>query len=117
MKFKIIPLQQQAPEWKAFRKGKIGSSDASAIMGQSPFETPFECWERHIFHLEKETTPVMKRGTELEPVARQWVNDSLYTHYEPAVIQNREFPDLIASLDGYYYLDGKHYLLEIKCPN
>jgi len=117
MKFKIIPLQQQSSEWKEFRRGKIGSSDAPSIMNESPWETPLQCWERHVFRLEKETTSAMTRGIELEPKARQWVNDLLRCNYQPVVIQSIEHPDLLASLDGYYCQEGKHYLLEIKCPN
>lgn len=117
MKFKFVNLEQQSPEWKEFRRYKIGSSDAAAIMNQSPFETPFQLWERHIFKLEKESSPAMKRGIELEPKARQWVNDLLRFNYQPAVIQSIEYPDLIASLDGYCFMDGMHQILEIKCPN
>lgn len=117
MKFKFVNLEQQSLEWKAFRRYKIGSSDAAVIMNESPWETPLQLWERHIFKTEKESSPAMKRGTELEPKARQWVNELLRSYYVPAVIQSIEHPDLIASLDGYYSHEGKHFLLEIKCPN
>ena len=116
MKFRIVPLEQQTPEWIAFKRGKIGSSDAAAIMGESLFETALQCWERHVFHLQKETSSAMSRGIELEPKARAWANAKLGTDYEPCVIQSLEFPELIASLDGLIFIDSKPFLLEIKCP-
>jgi putative phage-type endonuclease len=116
VKFQIVPLEQQTPEWMAFKKGKIGSSAASAIMGESFFETPLQCWERHIFHIKKETSSAMSRGIELEPKARAWVNEKLKVNFEPAVIQSIEHPEMIASLDGFEMKGSAAFLLEIKCP-
>lgn len=116
MKFRFINLLQGSDEWLEWKQWKIGSSDAASILGLSPWETPLQCWERHMFDLKKPTSKAMARGLELEEVARKWINDKLKVNYEPKVIQNLDEYWIIASLDGHYEKDGEHHLLEIKCP-
>ena len=113
--FKIVDLEQGSEAWHDFRKGKIGSSDAASIMGVSPWETPLQAFERMMFDTKKPVNAAMKRGSEMEKTARDWTNERSKTAYVPTVIQSLEFPDLIASLDGYFF-DECHWLLEIKCP-
>jgi putative phage-type endonuclease len=116
VKFKLIDLKQGTPEWHEFRKDKIGASDAAAIMGLSPFETPLQCWERITFDKKKPKTVAMERGSNLEAKARKWVNTKLKVNFQPAVIQSIEYPERIASLDGFEEVNGVIFLLEIKCP-
>jgi putative phage-type endonuclease len=115
MKFKIIDLVQGSEEWHAFRRGKLGSSDAASIMGVSPWETPLQAWERISFDLKRPQTSAMKRGSDLEETARKWLNERLNANYQPAVIQSIDFPELIASLDGYQEVEGEAGIIEIKC--
>lgn len=107
---------QGSSEWKQFRRGKVGASDAPSIMGVNPYETKLQAWERFAFDQEREATPNMQYGKDREEEARQWMNNQLKEYsYVPIVVQNRIHPDLIASLDGYY--EGAHgtpHLLEIK---
>ena len=119
MKFKIVEGPegiQGSPEWLNFRKGKIGASDAATIMGISPWETPLQLWERMTFDKEKTKTTAMKRGTDLEAKAKDWVNEKLKVNFQPAVIQSLENPERIASLDGFEIKGSMPFLLEIKVP-
>ena len=118
MNFRIIDGpqgQQGSPEWLAFREDKIGSSDAANIMGMG-FCSPLQLWEEKIFKKKKNVTKAMKRGTDLEAKAREWVNSKLKVNFQPAVIQSVEHPELIASLDGFEMKGSIPFLLEIKCP-
>lgn len=115
--FVIHEMIQGSQEWLAFKEGKIGSSDAAAIIGSSSFEGRIEAWKRFLYGDPREVTFSMKRGTELEPVAREWINNKLGRNYQPTVLQNVNEPNLIASLDGFYIDDQeKCNILEIKCP-
>lgn len=108
---------QGSPEWREFRKGKIGSSDVPIILGLSPWESPLEFWNRRILGKEIEANHAMKRGSELEDRARQILNRQTRENYQPCVLQSMENKSLIASLDGLWISeDGKVHIAEIKCP-
>lgn len=117
--YKIIAGEasiQGSKSWLSFRTGKLGASDASTIMGENPYETPSQFYDRFMLGESKPKTPAMERGTRLEPLARKWLNDKIGTNYEPVVIQSRVYPGLIASLDGYFEdAEGNPFIVEIKC--
>ena len=115
MSFIIIDIEPDSPEHFEFRKGKIGASHAPDIMGVG-FHSPLQLWEELSFDRPRRKTASMQRGNDLEKEARAWVNAKLKVDYQPKIIQSMEHPWRIASLDGYYKREGKHYLLEIKCP-
>lgn len=107
---------QGSPEWLAFRKGKIGASDAPSIMGVNLYETKLQAWERFVFDKERDVTPNMQYGKDREEEARHWMNKQITEYcYNPVVVQSKTHPDLIASLDGYYEsASGSPHILEIK---
>lgn len=109
-----IDLVQGSLEWREFRKRKIGASDAPSVMGVG-FLTPLQLWRIKV-GLEPEKVPnsAMKRGTELEKVAREKFIEESGIHFEPACFQCDEFPYLFASLDGYN--EEHNLILEVKCP-
>jgi len=119
-KFKFIlgpESVQGSDEWIEFRKDKIGSSDVPIILGLSPFESPRCFWNRRITGESIEANFAMRRGTHLEASARDILNKSLWSDYQPCVIQSVENPSLIASLDGLFVdREGKVHIVEIKCP-
>ena len=69
---RVERIHQQTPEWHAWRMQGLGSSDAPAIMEESPWRTPKQMWElRTGRRTEQENTnPALRRGRELEPKAR-----------------------------------------------
>lgn len=116
MSYTIIDLEQGSAEWKAFRRNKIGSSDAAAVMDIDPWKTAYKLWEQHQTGQETAVNWAMKKGTELEPIAREMASKRLGLNFKPVVVQNDNLPWQIASLDGYAVDDdGNVITLEIKC--
>lgn len=116
MKYKIVNLEQNTPEWHSFRKGKIGASMAGAILGISPFTTPLHLWEEIQFGITEPQNEAMKRGSEMEEEARKWLILHLGIPFIPTVVQRLDHPKIIASLDGYHVAsNGNVYICEIKC--
>lgn len=111
---KIIELDQGSPEWLSWRKTVITATDASAIMGNNPWTTPYKCWQRKLGLVEeKKSNDAMERGKKLEPEARDLFIQKFGINMTPRVIESEEFNFLGASLDGLS--DCKKYILEIKC--
>lgn len=112
---KIIELTQNTPEWLEFRKNKLGASDAPIIMGDSPWCSPSQLWERKIGITPDQTENfAMREGKELEPVARESFNKIMGKVYTPYVVQHETFEWMIASLDGLSLCEK--CAVEIKCP-
>lgn len=113
--YKMIDLVQGSPEWHDFRKGKIGSSAAAAVMGKSRFDTPRSLYRRMKgLDPEIEDNFAMARGRREEPHALAWACQKLGADFDPAVLQSVEHPEIIASLDGFCAFLG--YGIEIKTP-
>lgn len=68
-----------SPEWHDARRTRINGSEIAAVMGISPFESPFSLWHRKAGSLpEVLTNDVMYWGTALEPVIREEWNKRHY---------------------------------------
>lgn len=114
MAYRIINIEPNSPEHFEFRKGKIGASMAASIIGCG-FLTRLELWEEIVFDKKRPPSGAMRRGIELEPKAREWINDQTGLIYKPIIIQSIEHPWRIASLDGFVEVDGHTKIVEIKC--
>jgi putative phage-type endonuclease len=111
---KMIELEQGSPEWLSWRRTVITATDASVIMGNNPWETPYSCWQRKLGLLEeKKSSEAMERGKRLEPEARAHFIGRYGIDMVPAVVESTEFEFLGASLDGISTTLGA--ILEIKC--
>lgn len=111
---KEIKLEQGSPEWLAWRKTVITATDASIILGNNPWDTPYTCWQRKLGLIEeKKSNEAMERGKRLEPEARAQFMDHYGIYMEPRVVESTEFDFLGASLDGLSMCEM--YILEIKC--
>lgn len=109
-------LIQGSDEWLAFRKSKIGASDAPPIMGVSPWRTPYQLW------FEKVSTIVptyknssMQRGLDLEERARNSFEEKTGIKVKADVKLHPKISYMIASLDGID--EQEKNIVEIKCPN
>lgn len=112
----VISLEQNTEEWLLFRKDHIGASDAPIIMGVSPWKTPFQLWEEKLaLGKPQAMNAAMKRGHDLEPLARETYIFETGVIVEPVVARSSEYPWMAASFDGLS-LDRKR-IVEIKCPN
>lgn len=107
----IVKLVQGTPEWHAHRAQYRNASETAAVMGVSPWQTPYQLWALRTGRASQDVTPAMARGTALEPQARQ-AYEALTGHVmQPLVLVDGEYS---ASLDGLTF-DG-HLIVEIKCP-
>jgi putative phage-type endonuclease len=106
-------MQQGSATWRAWRRGGLGSSDAAAVMGVSPWQSPRQLWEVLTGRaLPGETTFAMRRGLRLEPVARRLYERRTGRPMEPCCVLHQHHDWLRASLDGLD-LAGR-LVLEIK---
>lgn len=111
-------------EWLNARHG-IGGSDASAVLGMSPYKTNVELWEEKC----NIRTPddisdrdYVKYGHDAEPLIRALFALD-YTgykveYYNNNMVRNEKYPWAHASLDGELTdQDGRKGILEIKTTN
>lgn len=107
----IVQLTQGNPEWLAYRRGMRNASETPAVMGLSPWQTPYQLWLAKTGRSDAKANAAMQRGTELEPLARTAYEARTGLVMQPLVLQAGLYS---ASLDGMT-LAGD-LILEIKCP-
>jgi putative phage-type endonuclease len=113
---RYVRLGQGGAAWEAWRRGGIGSSDAAAVMGVSPWQTPRQLWEVLTGRAPPpQTTFAMRRGLRLEPVARRLYECRTGRLMEPCCVLHDRHDWLRASLDGLDLAGG--VVLEIKAPD
>ena len=107
----IIRLPQGSPEWLKYRLKMRNASETAAVLGESPFCTPYQLWLQKTGRSVVATTAAMQHGTDMEPVARAVYEAQTGQVMQPLVLQDGPYS---ASLDGMN-LDGD-LIVEIKCP-
>ncbi len=107
----IVKLVQGSPEWHDHRATYRNASETPAVLGVSPWVTPYQLWLQRSGRAKPEVNQAMLRGTQLEPLARE-AYEKLTGHVmQPLVLVEGDYS---ASLDGIT-LDGG-LILEVKCP-
>lgn len=98
------------------RVGRIGSSDVAAILGLSPYRTPYETWEV----ITGRTPPFegnehTRRGEIMESAIAQLYKERTGQHLEvrPSGWTHPKYPYMVAHPD---FVDIGGRLVEIKCP-
>lgn len=110
---KIVNLIPGSQEWHNWRRQGIGASDAAVILKKSPWSTPFKLWQEKLGLVPPPiANEAMKRGVELEPVARKFYEEKTGIEMPAVMVENEKISFLRASLDGL----NKKVALEIKCP-
>jgi len=101
-------------KWLEERRKGVGGSDVAAILGLSPWKTPYQVYlekrnECEPFRGNDATT----WGTLMEPVIRQWYSDTTgrAVRVPDGIIYNEKYPFMLANLDGF--TDDKR-VVEIK---
>lgn len=107
----IIQLTQGSPQWHAYRLSRRNASESAAVLGLSPWITPYQLWLVKTGRCVTQVTPAMQRGTDMEPLARAAYEERTGLIMQPLVL---EAGDYSASLDGMTLVGD--LLLEIKCP-
>lgn len=101
--------------WLELHKTGIGGSDAGAIAGFNPYESPFTVYCEKTGDMQpKEITEAMRQGTDLEEYVRarfvektgKQVKQLLYT------IRSRKYPFMLADVDGV--ISDENAILECK---
>lgn len=112
-------------EWLKERAGRIGGSDASAIVGMNPYKSNVELWLEKTGQMVPEDIsekPYVKYGTEAEQHLRELFRLD-FPEYEVFYEENNmwlndKYPFAHASLDGWLTdKDGRKGILEIKTTN
>lgn len=99
----------------AYRKGKIGASDAPVIAGVSPWMTPLQLWEEKIgMRQQRSANAAMQRGIDKEEEARCFFEQEIGIIFFPQVLTHKNYQWMIASLDGLSI--DENLAVEIKCP-
>lgn len=106
-----LTLIQGTDEWHQHRLLYRNASETAAVMGVSPWLSPYQLWEIKTGRRVQETNFAMQRGTELEPQARLAYEEMTGNIMEPLVMVSGDYS---ASLDGVS-LSGD-LILEVKCP-
>jgi putative phage-type endonuclease len=108
-----IDVAQGSAEWLALRKEKITASDCSSIMGCNPYKSVHQLFEEKIGLIEVLENDAMRRGTEMEPLAREAFINETTIFVKPSVYVSEKHDWMMASIDGY--CEYTQTLVEIKC--
>lgn len=114
---KVVNYKQKSPEWLAWRSQGITATDASIILGKSPYKTPWRLWAEKTGYANPEDlskNPNVQRGVELEDQARKVVEEEMGDILLPVCIEENDGSIFRASLDGITS-DGRP--VELKCPS
>lgn len=111
---KIIQLEQGSQDWLSYRSKHIMATDAPIILSLSVWKDSHQLWQEKMGFVNPEPcNHFMKRGQELEPIARQLLCERLQLDFEPIVIESSDYPWMGASLDGISLSHSS--ICEIKC--
>ena len=110
-------MKQRTREWLELRQKYVGSSDAPAIMGVSPWKTATDIYHDKISTIPSEFSICswMQRGIDLEPQALEKFEELTgYLMLPDKILFNPKIDFIMSSLDGLE-VNGKA-IVEIKCP-
>lgn len=113
--------EQLTPDRSKF----LGGSDAAAILGLSPWKTPFQLWQEKSGLYTEDVTPakqrIFNRGKRWEPVVVEMLVDELQDrgHDVQVIARNERYQDpehsfLAAELDLELLVDGEELNGEMK---
>ncbi len=116
MNFETIKTADRS-EWLEARRAGIGASDIAAIMGISPWSTPFQVWASKVAEIpEDEGSEQMKWGRILENVILdEWATDHWPVNARGQLIRSTDVPIMMATLDGVTVgFDNRAAVVEAK---
>jgi putative phage-type endonuclease len=107
----VLKLVQGSQEWHDYRKTMRNASETPAVLGISPWVSPYQLWLIKTGRTTQAVTEAMSHGTQLEPQARAAYENQTGHVMNPLVLQDGAYS---ASLDGITL--GGDLIVEIKCP-
>jgi len=90
--------------WLEERRRGVGGSDIAAIMGLSPFKTPYQVYqEKRKEVADWEGNAATDWGKRMEPAIRQWYSDETgrSVRLPEKIMYHSKYPFMLASLDGF----------------
>lgn len=75
----VLPATAPRDQWRAARRPGIGASEIAAVMGISPYDSPFSLWWRKHMGWDIEASDEMRTGTFLESAIAVWFSDHAAT--------------------------------------
>lgn len=96
----IVNLEQDTPEWLAYRKEKFNASEAGDVMGVG-FNKPYKLAAIKYGGKQVYQSDAMARGKEKESAIRAYLNDKFNLDLAPCVMLSDDDARFSASLDGY----------------
>ncbi|MCH5192250.1 MAG: YqaJ viral recombinase family protein [Oscillospiraceae bacterium] len=112
---KIPTADMSREEWLKHRRGSIGGSDASAIIGLNPYSSPYTVWADKLGKLpEKEDNEAMRQGRDLESYVAQRFTEQTgkKVRRENNILINPDYPFAHANVDRI--IVGENAGLECK---
>ena len=97
-----VPMVQSREDWLKERLTGIGGSDAAAIVGLSPFTSPFKLFQvKRGMEIDEPETEAMRLGRRLEAgIAEEYAERKGYVLAEaPPFIRSKSHPFMFANLD------------------
>ncbi len=116
MSFETIETANRS-EWLQARRAGVGASDIAAIMGISPWSTPFQIWASKVAEIpEDEGSEAMRWGHILENVILdEWGAENRLVFGRDQLIRSVDVPIMMATLDGLTMtVDGFEAVAEAK---
>ena len=119
----LVVICKDRAEWLEARKDGLGASDASAVLGISPWKTNVQLWEEKTGLVVPEDigdNPFVKYGNDAEPLLRQFFaldHPEYRVSFTPyKIIKNAELPFITCTPDGELeeIATGRRGGLEIK---
>src|ERR1019366_7484586 len=113
---RLESLRQNSNDWRDWRRGGLGSSDAPVVMGDSRWMMPRTLWEikTHRSEEPERDSLATRRGRKLEAAARAAYEAETAEIMEPHCLSHDHLSWMRASLDGLNF--DASLVLEIKCP-
>jgi len=110
----VLLLPHYAPEadWLAARRHGIGASEIAAVMGISPYDSPFSLWWRKQMGWETDANPEMSTGTWLEPTIADWYEENADPNGNLAIRR----AGLYANPDRPWQTATPDRLIYLACP-
>lgn len=115
--YKIIQHEQGSNAWKDWRREGVTATDAVVIAGASPYKTYWRLWAEktgYCAEIDLSGNPLVRRGHELEDVARQAAELQMNDMLIPVCVESVRWPWVRASLDG---LNSRGEPVELKNPS
>lgn len=118
MKYKKHVVEQGSKEWLDLRFNYVTASQCPTVLDMSPYtdQSPIRLFEEKIMRIsptyEKNKQTILEIGHRVEAAAREKINKEGVFNFEPVVITNPDYPELLASLDGFD--EAKNVILETK---